>query len=119
MQIKLPSSPLPSNSMNTTSNTIIENITSDYSRMFGNEIIPKPNHITRVLYQNTGSFEISTDSHKFEAMREAMYDNEEDIGFLVKTSTHWQHKGNLPKIKQVMRQFWSRKCIQTTTTIIP
>ena len=72
-----------------------------------------------VFYQNTVRLEISTGLHKFEVMCGAMYDNEGDIGYLVETNTHWQHKRTIPKIKQVMRQFWSRNNIQTVETITP
>ena len=57
----------------------------------------------RVLYQNTGSLGISFDSHKFEVICGAMYDNEVDIRCLVEANTHCQHKKILPKINQVIR----------------
>ena len=119
MQNKNPSTPFPSNSLKDTSNTIVENITPDYSRNFRDEIVNKSDHMTRVLYQNTGSLRISSDSRKFEVICGAMYDNEVDIGYLVETNTHWQHKRTLPKINQVMRQFWSRNNLQTAETITP
>ena len=65
IQNKLHSPSLLSNSMKATSNTIIENISPDYIIPFGDKIIHKPNDMTRVLYQNIGSLDISTDSHKF------------------------------------------------------
>ena len=42
--------------------------------------------MTRLIYQNTGSLEISIYSHKFEVICEAMYNNEMDIGCLVETN---------------------------------
>ena len=49
----------------------------------------------------------------------AMNVNKVDIGCLVETNTYWQHKTKIPKINQVMKQFWSRKNIQTAETINP
>ena len=68
MQNELSSPPLPRNSMKTTYNTILYNVSLGYSKNFGDNIITKPNHMTRVLCQNTGSLEISTNSHKFEVI---------------------------------------------------
>ena len=111
--------PLPSSSINTTYNTILESISPIYSITFGDNILNKPNDVVWVFYQNTGRLKISTGSHKFEVMCGAMYENEVDIGCLVETNTHWQHKRIIPKINQVMRQFWSRNNIQTVETITP
>ena len=91
MQNELSSPPLPRNSMKTTYSTILYNVSLGYSKNFGDNIITKPNHMTRVLCQNTGSLEISTNSHKFEVICWAMYDNKVDIGYLVETNTHWQY----------------------------
>ena len=101
MQKKLPSPLLSSNFIKTTSNTIIENITPDYSRIIGDKIITRPNHITRVLNQNTRNVETLIDLPKFEVMCRAIYDNEANIGYLVETNTRRQHTIILPKIKQV------------------
>ena len=103
IQNKLPSPPLPKKIMKSSSNIILENVSPNYSRTFGDNIITKPNHMTRVLCQHIVSLGISIDSHKFEIIYEAMYDNEVDIGYLIKRNTHQQHKITLPNTKQVMR----------------
>ena len=84
--------------MKTTSNTILKNTSPDYSIIFEDKIINEPNDMTRVLYQNTGSFEILSDSHKFEGMCGAIYDNELDIGCPVEINTNWKHKSTILKI---------------------
>ena len=48
-----------------------------------------------------------------------MYTHEIDIGSLVETNTHWKHDTSLPKLKQVLKFFWSRTNISTSVTITP
>ena len=92
---------------------------SNFNLIFGNELIPKQNNMTRLLYHNLGSLGISTNSHNIEVICEAMFTHEIDISSLVETNTHWKHDKSLPKFKQVLKQFWSRANISTSKTIAP
>ena len=97
-----------------------DNLTSsNFNLIFGDELIPKQNNMTRLLYHNLGSLGISTNSHNIEVICEAMFTHEIDISSLVETNTHWKHDKSLPKLKQVLKQFWSRTNISTSETITP
>ena len=78
---------------------------SNFNLIFGDELIPKQNNMTRLLYHNLGSLGISTNSHNIEVICEAMFTHEIDISSLVETNTHWKHDKSLPKLKQVLKQF--------------
>ena len=93
--------------------------TSNFNITFGDELIPKQNNMTRLLYHNSGSLGISTNSQNPEVICEAIFTHEIDIASLVETNTHWKHNKSLPKLKQVLKQFWSRTNISTSETITP
>ena len=95
--------------MKDTSHTIVKNITPNYSKTFGSKFVNKPDHMTRVLYQNTGNLGILSDSHNFEVMYGSMYDSEVDSGCLVETNTHWQHKKNFTKDQPSYEKFLAKK----------
>ena len=92
---------------------------SNFNITFGDELIPKQNNVTRLLYHNSVSLGIPNNSHNLEVICEAMYTYKIDIASLVKTNTHWKHDNSLPKLKQVLKQFWSRTNISTSETITP
>ena len=73
----------------------------------------------RLLYHNSGSLGISNNSHNLEFICEAIYTHEVDIGSLVETNTHWKHDKSIPKLKHVLKQFWSRINISTLEIITP
>ena len=70
--------------------------------------------MTRLLYYNSGSIGILNNSHNLEVICEAMYTHEIDIASLEETNTHWNYDKSLPKLKQVLKQFWSRTNISTS-----
>ena len=57
---------------------------------FGDELIPKQNNITRLLYHNTGSLGLSNNSHNLEVICDAMFTHDIEIVSLVETNTHWK-----------------------------
>ena len=75
--------------------------------------------MTRLLYRNSGSLGISTNSHNLEVICEAMFIREIDTANLVEINTHWKHNESLPKLKQVLKQFWIRTNISTSELITP
>ena len=93
--------------------------TSPVDITFGDELIPKQNNITRLLYHNTGSLGLSNNSHNLEVICDAMFTHDIDIASLVETNTHWKHNNSIPRIKQVIKKFWSRTNISTSETITP
>ena len=84
---------------------------------FGDELISKQNNITRLLYHNTGSLGLSNNSHNLEVICDAMFTHDIDIASLVETNTHWKHNNSIPRLKQVIKKFWSRINISTSETI--
>ena len=92
---------------------------SNFNLTFVDEPIPKQNKMTRLLYHNSGSLGISTNSHNLEVICEALFTHEIDIASLVETNNHWKDDKSLPKLKQVLKQFWSRINISTSKTITP
>ena len=67
---------------------------SKKSTTFGDNILPKQNNMTRILNQNSGSLDISNNSHKLEVICEAMYNHEVDIETFVETNTHGKHENH-------------------------
>ena len=48
-----------------------------------------------------------------------MFTHDIDIASLVETNTHWKHNNAIPKLKQVLKEFWNRTNISTSETITP
>ena len=48
-----------------------------------------------------------------------MFTHDIDIASLVETNTHWKHNNSIPRLKQVLKKFWSRINISTSETITP
>ena len=92
---------------------------SNLNITFGDKLIPKQNNMTRLLYHNSGSLGISNNSHNIEVICEAMFTHEFDIRSLIETNTHWKYNTSLPKLQQVLTQFWSRKNKSISITITP
>ena len=92
---------------------------SNLNITFGDKLIPKQNNTTRLIYHNSGNIGISNNSHNLEVICDAMHTHEVDIGSLVETNNHWKHDKFIPKLKQVLKQFWSRTNISTSDTITP
>ena len=92
---------------------------SNLNITFGDKLIPKQNNTTRLIYHNSGNIGLSNNSHNLEVICDAMHTHEVDIGSLVETNNHWKHDKSIPKLKQVLKQFWSRINISTLEIITP
>ena len=95
------------------------NPTDTHNLPFSDHLQGKINDITRFLYQNTGSLELSTDTYKLETKCESMYTLGVDMECFVEINTHWCHKKTKRRLLKVKRQFWKRTKIQTSESAIP